>query len=161
MDYNPRSERRIALLYLIWFFLHLSFFFFAEESPDSIKFWPYNTQGLSMENTYDISEFLTYTSIPLLLITITRLFLANRTHTAHTHARRHNNMGYFIAFLEEKIKVEERDQQINELKGNPVNYTLLNELKKDKETACTHGVKTWMERLAVKDKYKDYEQDYT
>ena len=159
MENALRTQRLLTALYVVWFFIHLSFFLYSAESPDSIKFWPFNTKDLSLANTYDISEFLTYTTIPLAFAIIYLLLKPSAYSDTHSH-RNHTNLGFFIAFLTEKINVEERDQKINELTGKPVDYTYLNELKKDKETASSKGVKTWIDRVAVKDKYKTYEQDY-
>ena len=54
--------------------------------------------------------------------------------------------------------MEELTQKINALNNGPVNYDRLEELKKDKEKIMRHGINGWLDKLEVKKKYKEFQQ---
>ena len=158
MERFTRTERLMAALYCIWFFIHLGFFFYAEETADSTTFWPFINKGQSLYSTYDIFEFLVYTGVPLVIYSVYRILFAWQGDEEKYHAyQKHSGQNFFAAFLDEKIKVEELTQKINELNHLPVNYDYLNELKKDKEKISVRGIHTWLDRLEVKKKYREYQ----
>ncbi len=158
MENFSKNERILGAIYFIWFFLHLGFFFYSEEGTDSSQFWPFIKAGQTLVATYDFSEFLIYIGIPLVLYIAYKIIYYDN-YAESSGNRRHSTISsYFQAFLEEKIKVEELVQKINELTGLPVSYDYLDELKKDKEKAGTLGVNGWLDRVEVKKKYKEFEK---
>ena len=158
MESISRTERIIAASYCVWFFVHLSFFFYADENGDSTTFWPFIKKGQSLATTYDAFEFLIYIGVPLVLYIVYRILFTwqNNEKSLREHSRKSSH-NYFIAFLDEKIKVEELTQKINLLNNKPVNYDYLNELKKDKEKANPHSINGWLDKLEVKKKYKEFQ----
>jgi len=158
MESISRTERIIAASYCVWFFVHLSFFFYADENGDSTTFWPFIKKGQSLATTYDAFEFLIYIGVPLVLYIVYRILFSwqNNEKSLREHSRKSSH-NYFIAFLDEKIKVEELTQKINLLNNKPVNYDYLNELKKDKEKANPHSINGWLDKLEVKKKYKEFQ----
>jgi hypothetical protein len=158
MEKLSRIERFIAAFYCIWFFIHLGFFFYAEENADSSVFWPFIKKGQTLYTTYDVFEFLIYIGTPLLLYIVYKiLFSWQDEEEKYRNHQRRSSHSYFSAFLDEKIKVEELTQKINELRNQPVNYDYLDELKRDKEKINTHHINGWLDKLEVKKKYKDFE----
>lgn len=158
MESVSRTERIIAAIYCLWFFIHLTFFFYADENGDSTTFWPFIKKGQSLATTYDAFEFLIYIGTPLVLYLVYRILFTwqNNEKLLRNHPR-HSSQSYFIAFLDEKIKVEELTQKINLLNNNPVNYDYLNELKKDREKAKQRSINGWLDKLEVKKKYKQFQ----
>jgi hypothetical protein len=158
MERLTRTERIIASCYCIWFFVHLCFFFYAKEDADSSVFWPFTKKDQSLYNTYDIFEFLIYAGVPLALFIVYKILFAwqDEEEKYHVH-QKHSGYSYFTAFLDEKIKVEELTQKINELNHQPVNYDYLDELKKDKEKITMPGLNNWLDKLEVKKKYKTFQ----
>jgi len=158
MESFSRTERTLAAIYFIWFFLHLGLFFYSAEGTDSSQFWPFVSTGATLAGTYDVSEFLIYTGIPLVLYIAFKIITYTSFAESSSGSRRHSTTNsFFKAFLDEKIKTEELTQKINELTGKPVIYDYLDELKKDKEKAATVGVNGWLDRVAIKKKYRDFE----
>ena len=159
MDKLSRIERLIAASYCIWFFMHLGFFFYAEEGADSDAFWPFLKKGQSLLTTYNVFEFLIYIGTPLLQYIVYKILFTPQDEEEKYHGHQsHSNHGYFAAFLDEKIKVEELTQQLNELRNQPVNYQYLDELKKDRKKITTHGINNWLDKLEVKKKYREFQQ---
>ena len=156
MDNFSKNERILTIIYFMWFFLHLGFFFYAGEVPDASQFWPFVKSGVTLEESYDVSEFLIYISVPLVVF-IAYKIINYENDQLPIKGHRHTNSSYFQAFLNERIKAEELAQKINELTNQPVNYAYLNELKKDKESAATEGVNGWLDRVELKKKYKEFE----
>ena len=156
MEKFSKTERVIAALYFIWFFLHAGFFVYSEDNPDRSQFWPFIKAGQTLSGTYDVSEFLIYIGSPLVLFIAYKIIYTNYGQSTVSH--RHTSGSFFLAFLKEKIKTEELSQKINELTNKPVNRHHLDELKKDKEKASTHGVHGWLERSEVKKKYREFEK---
>ncbi len=137
----------------------MGFFFYAEENADATTFWPFIKKGQSLFTTYDVFEFIIYIGTPLVLYIVYRiLFTWQDNEERYSTHQRHPVHSYFTAFLDEKIKVEELTQKINTLNNQPVNYDFLNELKKDKEKVISHGINSWLDKLEVKKKYKEFEQ---
>ena len=159
MENFSKNERIIGALYFIWFFLHMGLFFYSEDGTNSSEFWPFTNAGDSLSATYDISEFLIYIGIPLVLYVAFKIITYKNFADSSSGSRRHSNINnFFQAFLDEKIKTEELRQKINELTNQPVNYHYLDELRKDKEKAATEGVNGWLDRVEVKKKYRDFEK---
>lgn len=159
MENLNKFERVFLSIFIGWFFVHTIFFFLSTDGVNSSTFWPFTPNGLGFETTYDISEYLIYVGVPIVLMIIYRLVKPKKyadTAIKQTHA----NVGFFIAFLDEKINVEALTQQLNELTGKPIDNTVLQQLQKDRDIAGTQGVKNWIERVAVKEKYKDFERVY-
>lgn len=151
-----RAERIASALYCIWFLAHLLCFYYAEENPEKPAFWPFIETG-NLLSTYGIAEFFIYTSVPLAIFLVYKM-LCKKFGSKHTTAHRHRySDSFFMAFLEEKIKTEELTQQINALTNLPVNYTLLDELKADREKISGRGVNAWLLRSQIKKKYKEFE----
>ena len=158
MERFPRIERLVGALYCIWFFIHLGLFFYAEDGADSTAFWPFINKDQSLYTTYDVFEFLIYTGIPLLFYLVYKILFPWQEEEERPHVHhKHSAYSYFEAFLDEKIKVEELTQKINALNNLPVNFDRLNELKKDKEKITMHGINSWLSKLEVKKKYKEYQ----
>ena len=159
MENFSKTERILGAIYFIWFFLHLGLFFYSEDGTNSSQFWPFIKASETLSSTYDISEFLIYIGIPLILYIAFKIITYNNFADSSSGSRRHYNIGsFFQAFLDEKIKTEELTQKINELTNQPVNYNYLDELKKDKEKAATEGVNGWLDRVELKKKYKEFEK---
>jgi hypothetical protein len=157
MDNFSRAEKIAAALYCIWFLAHLLSFSYAEENPENQAFWPFINTG-NLMSTYGIAEFFIYTSVPLLIFLVYKMWYKKYPgKQAHVHRHRGGN-GFFMAFLEEKIKAEELAQKINALSNLPVNYSLLDELKADREKISGRGVNAWLLRSEIKKKYKEFEQ---
>lgn len=156
MQNFSRLERIAAAIYFIWFFIHLGLFFYSEESPDNSLFWPFIPGGKTLAETYDVSEFLVYIGVPLVLF-IAYKIIYNKDYDESSSVRRHSTSSFFIAFLDEKIKAEELTQKLNELQNRPANYDRLTELKTDREKATSHNVNDWLDRVEVKKKYKEFE----
>lgn len=156
MQNFSKLERIAAALYFIWFFIHLGLFFYSDESLDNSFFWPFTPEGKTLAETYDVSEFLVYIGVPLVLF-IAYKIIYDKGYDESSSARRHPASSFFMAFLDEKIKAEELTQQLNELQNRPVNYDRLNELKTDREKAASHNVNDWLDRVEVKKKYKEFE----
>ncbi|MBL0355653.1 MAG: hypothetical protein IPP72_01640 [Chitinophagaceae bacterium] len=156
MQNFSRSERIAVAFYFIWFFVHLAFFFYSEESSDNGQFWPFITAGKTLASTYDVSEFLLYIGVPLILFIAYRI-VYGVAYDESNGGHRHTSTSFFISFLDEKIKAEELTQKINKLNNQPANYDHLDELKADREKAASKGVKTWLDRVEVKKKYKDFQ----
>lgn len=159
MENLNKFERVFLSIFIGWFFVHTIFFFLSTDGVNSATFWPITSSGLGFETTYDISEYLIYVGIPIVLMIVYRIVKPKKyadTAIKQTHA----NVGFFIAFLDEKIIVESLTQQLNELTNQPVDYTNLKLLQNDRAIAATQGVKDWMDRVAVKEKYKDFERVY-
>ena len=155
MQSFSKAERVAIALYFIWFFLHLAFFFYADEGPDNHLFWPFTSGGKALKSTYDVMEFVVYALAPLILFIAYRIVVGNERETSS--ARRHSSSGFFIAFLEEKIKVEELTQKLNQLQSKPVNYDVLNLLKTEKEKASSTSIHDWFDKIEIKKKYKEFE----
>ena len=156
MQNVSRIERIAAAVYFIWFFVHLSLFFYSNESPDNSLFWPFSSGDKSLQSTYDVSEFLVYIGSPLILFIAFKI-VYGKSYDETSSGRRHPTASFFLAFLDEKIKAEELTQKINELQGLPVNDNHLNELKSDREKAASNSVNDWFSRVEVKKKYKEFE----
>jgi|GEM_PF-2000448 len=156
MQNFSRAERIAAAFYFIWFFVHLWFFFYSEESTDNSQFWPFIAAGKTFVTTYDVTEFIVYIGSPLILFIAYKIVKGN-TYDEYSSNRRHASSNFFLSFLDEKIKAEALAQQINELTNQTVNYDKLNELKTDREKAGTQGVNNWLDRVEVKKKYKDFQ----
>lgn len=156
MQNFSRLERIAAAVYFIWFFIHLGFFFYSEESSDNSLFWPFTPPGKTLAETYDVSEFLVYIGVPLVLF-IAYKIIYDRNYDESSSGRRHSTSNFFIAFLDEKIKVEELTQKLNELQNRPASYNRLDELKTDREKAASHNVNNWLDRVEIKKKYKEFE----
>ena len=153
MDSLSRNERIAAAFYFIWFFLHLGFFFYSDETIDSVKFWPFIHKGQTLAGTYDISEFVIYVGIPLILFIAYKIIYTTQEYSGN---HKHASYSFLIAFLQEKIKAEELTQKLNELTGKQAQYDYLNELKSDLEKACSQTVSGWLDRFEVKKKYKEF-----
>ncbi len=151
-----RLERLAAACYFIWFFIHLFIFFTSQESTFNTEFWPFVSPGQNIFTTYDITEFLVYTGTPLVFFIAYRIFVGDPENVYYSR-RHHSNSSFFIAFLDEKIKVEELNQEVNRLNNRPVDAGYLEELKSDRQKAGSTGVKDWINRVEVKKKYKDFE----
>ena len=156
MQSISRLERVAAAVYFIWFFIHLAMFFYSAESTDSALFWPFTSAGKALGTTYDVSEFIVYVGVPLILF-IAYKIVFGKNYDESSSSRRHSTASFFIAFLDEKIKTEELSQKLNELKNLPVSYNHLNELKTDREKAASQNVNDWLDRVEVKKKYKEFE----
>ena len=156
MQSISRLGRIAAAVYFIWFFIHLAMFFYSVESPDSVLFWPFTSDGKALASTYDVSEFIVYVGVPLILF-IAYKIVFGKSYDESSSGRRQSTASFFIAFLNEKIKTEELSQKLNELQNRPVNYNHLNELKSDKEKATSQNVNNWLDRVEVKKKYKEFE----
>ncbi len=158
MERLTRIERLVAAFYSVWFFIHLGFLFYAEEGADSTAFWPFIKKGQSLYTTYDIFEFLIYIGSPLIVYIVFKiLFTRNYEEQNYQPHQKHSSHSYFTAFLDEKIKVEELTQKINEINNQPVNYEYLDELKKDKQKITMQGLNNWLDKLEVKKKYKVFQ----
>lgn len=158
MNRFSQVSRIITAAYFAWLFFHIGLLVYADENADSTVFWPFIKQGQTLASTYDIFEFFVYTGVPLVLFICYRiLFPRTDEEKEYTH-RRHSSHSFFLAFLDEKIKVEELTQELNALNHKPVNNIYLEELKKDRMKAGNLGVNGWLERLEVKKKYKEYEK---
>lgn len=156
MQNFSRSERIAAALYFIWFFIHLWLFFYSEESADNSHFWPFVAAGKTFVTTYDVTEFIVYIGAPLILFIAYKIVNGN-AYDETGSARRHPTTNFFLSFLDEKIKAETLTQKLNELTNQPVSHTYLNELKADREKAGSMGVNSWLDRVEVKKKYKDFQ----
>ncbi len=156
MQNFSKLERIAAGVYFIWFFIHLGLFFYSDESQDNALFWPFFSEDKTFAVTYDVSEFFVYIGAPLVLF-IAYKIIFGREYDASSSGKRHITTSFFLAFLDEKIKVEESAQKINELQNRPVSYDYLNELKTDKEKAANQTVNHWLDRVEVRKKYKEFE----
>lgn len=155
MEKFTRIERVIAFFYFVWFFLNLIVFFYAEDSPDNKNFWPFFSNDKPLLTVYDITEFATYVGTPLIIFIICKLIWGiGYTPTEHHH---HTGGSFFLAFLNEKIRAEELLQKLNELQNLKVNNDYINELKADRDKASIKNAKSWVNRLEVKKKYKQFE----
>src|SRR5882672_11206078 len=103
MQNFSRLERIAAAVYFIWFFIHLSLFFYSDESPDNSLFWPFTSGGKTLADTYDVSEFLVYVGVPLILF-IAYKIVSGKNDDEYSSGHRHPVATFFIAFLDEKIK---------------------------------------------------------
>jgi len=157
MEKFSRLEKLTAFLYFIWFSLNLVIFFSADEGPDNKLFWPFNSADQSVFSTYDIAEFSVYVGIPLILFGSLKIMLGNKRPIALSHDHYHHS-NYFLAFLEEKIKAEELQQQLNALRHQPVSNQYLEELKADREKIILQGTEGWRNKIQVKEKYKQFER---
>jgi hypothetical protein len=155
MNSTSKFKKILAAFYTIWFFIHLGLLVYAEDSLDSQQFWPFIKTGQTLQDTYDVFEFLIYVGIPLVLYIALKLLFEQREEEEY-NTKKHSSSGtFFLAFLHEKIKSEELTQKINELKNQPVNHERLEELKKDFKKASSHGIDGWLERVEVRKKYKN------
>ncbi len=155
MQNFSKSERIAAALYFIWFFVQLGLFFYSDESPDNVLFWPFTSADKSMIVTYDVTEFAVYTAGPLVLFIAYRI-MSGKDYEGSQGNRRHS-FTFFVAFLDERIKAEELAQKLNEVQNKPVDFHYLNEIKKDREIAASQSVNNWLDRVEVRKKYKQFE----
>lgn len=155
MQNFSKSERIAAALYFIWFFVQLGLFFYSDESPDNVLFWPFTSADKSMIVTYDVTEFAVYTAGPLVLFIAYRIMFG-KDYEGSQGNRRHS-FTFFVAFLDERIKAEELAQKLNEVQNKPVDFHYLNEIKKDREIAASQSVNNWLDRVEVRKKYKQFE----
>jgi len=155
MQNFSKSERIAAALYFIWFFVQLGLFFYSDQSPDNVLFWPFTSADKSMIVTYDVTEFAVYTAGPLVLFIAYRIMFG-KDYEGSQGNRRHS-FTFFVAFLDERIKAEELAQKLNEVQNKPVDFHYLNEIKKDREIAASQSVNNWLDRVEVRKKYKQFE----
>ncbi|HOZ78877.1 MAG TPA: hypothetical protein PLY34_12855 [Ferruginibacter sp.] len=155
MQNFSKSERIAAALYFIWFFVQLGLFFYSDQSPDNVLFWPFTSADKSMIVTYDVTEFAVYTAGPLVLFIAYRI-MSGKDYEGSQGNRRHS-FTFFVAFLDERIKAEELAQKLNEVQNKPVDFHYLNEIKKDREIAASQSVNNWLDRVEVRKKYKQFE----
>jgi hypothetical protein len=150
-------QRVLALGYALWFVCHFIAFFSVDEEQLVTGFWPFTSQGASMAQTYDITEFLVYVIGPLIPILIYR-YLASAPEHQHQHNKdKHKHTAFLVAFLDEKIKAEQLQQQLNRLNGGTEDWQHSKTLLKDRDVAASKSVKNWLEKRAVIRKYKDFE----
>jgi hypothetical protein len=150
-------QRLLAIGYSLWFVFHFVAFFTTDEEQISSGFWPFSTGGATMAQTYDITEFLVYVLTPLIPILIYRYLIFTPEHL-HQHSKdRHKHTAFLVAFLDEKIKAEVLQQQLNKLNGGIVDWHLKDELQRDRNIAASKSVKNWLGKREVIRKYKDFE----
>lgn len=157
MGILTRNERIAAGIYFVWFFLHCGCLFLSQDHKENEQFWPFTQGKSSIFTTYDLSEFIVYISLPLVLWVAYRIINSFDPLAASTEMRRPSH-NFFIAFLKEKIKVAELQIALGKCTGQPVKESELEELKKDLEIVSSKGVANWLGRNAVRKKYKAFEQ---
>jgi len=149
----------LALLYVVWFIIQLGLLFYSSESEDNNMFWPFISEDETIRSTYGLSEFIVYTSLPLLIALIIRFFRKNNTereteNQSSSYNRREN---FLSALLREKIKSEELQQELNALRQQPVDRSKLEEYKRDLDKLT--GPSQWMVRSALRKKYRELSEE--